>query len=75
MISAKTVDCLPDKITYLKQNIQRIPPWGLYLLYQAGVTYLRLEHDSGSPGLIKELQNLRQTFRTMDVRWRVAGVS
>jgi hypothetical protein len=65
---------LPDKITYLKQNIQRIPTWGLYLAYRADVTYLRLEHELGSPGSIEELQNLRQTLRTMDTRWRVAGV-
>lgn len=73
MISMKIVENLPEKLPKLIHNNEGVSPWGLYLAYQAYVTFLRLNRETGNLDAVKAMNLLKQTLRALNTRWRAAG--
>ena len=48
--------------------------WGSRLVYQASVTYIRLNREASTFDSLEDLKILQQSLRVLDVRWKAAGI-
>jgi hypothetical protein len=48
--------------------------WGPRLVYQAGVTYIRLNRKVSTLDSLQALKILQQSLRVVDIRWKAAGI-
>ena len=64
---------LVEKECFFGRNPEDMPPWGLFFAYYICRLHVRSGGETlDSPEVVK---SLRETFRTIDVRWNVAGMS
>jgi hypothetical protein len=70
MIATKSSQHLPG----IARNLERISPWGSHMVYQASVTYIRLNREASTSDSLEALEILQQTLRVLDMRWKAAGM-
>lgn len=68
-VATKSSQSLPE----IKINSEIMSPWGLHLLYQASVTYIRMNREASTLDSLEALKILRQTLKALDLRWKAAG--
>ena len=62
---------LVERQCFLGRSPEDMSPWGLFFAYRISSTHVRsLREISNSSEVVK---SLREAFRTIDVRWNVAG--
>jgi hypothetical protein len=70
MIATKSSQNLPG----IARNSETISPWGSHVVYQASVTYIRLNREASTSDSLEALKILQQTLRVLDMRWKAAGM-
>ena len=70
MIAAKSPQHLPE----IARNTEMISPWGSHVIYQAIVTYTRMNREVSTSDSLEAQKILQQTLRVLGMRWKAAGM-
>lgn len=73
-VSKTVAATVPQYLPGLGLNSEKVSVWGLHLIYQASVVYMRLNREANSSNYLEVLKTLQQALRVLDVRWKAAGV-
>jgi hypothetical protein len=73
-VSKTVVNEASQNLPGIKLNSKMMSPWGLHSLYQASITYLRMDREASTLDSVDALKTLRETLRALDARWKAAGL-
>ncbi|KAL2127946.1 hypothetical protein VTI74DRAFT_9936 [Chaetomium olivicolor] len=71
-ISDRINDNLVERQCFLGRDPEDMSPWGLYFAYRVCEAHIRAPRKT--PHAATVMRSLREGFRTIDVRWNVAGL-